>query len=229
MTSDELFAKTPPTRLFFKAAIPGAIGMLAAAFYQTFDGIFVGQYLGTTAFVAVNLAMPFVVINFAVSDLIGVGSSVVISLLLGRGERAEANSAFTCSVLLGVDHLRERGARLPARAPRGAEPARAHGHLAQLPRHGRALRAALDGCARGNAHGDANRTARMRSAIITRAPRRLQTDHRRRGRQGRLWEVAPARLRRGAHDPPRSGRGGRGAPRTWASRSRRQRDRRFAR
>ena len=124
----------------------------------------------------------------------------------------------SCSVLLGVDHLRERGARLPARAPRGAEPARAHGHLAQLPRHGRALRAALDGCARGNAHGDANRTARMRSAIITRAPRRLQTDHRRRGRQGRLWEVAPARLRRGAHDPPRSGRGGRGAPRTWASR-----------
>ena len=82
MTSEELFAKTPPTRLFFKAAIPGAIGMLAAAFYQTFDGIFVGQYLGTTAFVAVNLAMPFVVINFAVSDLIGVGSSVVISLLL---------------------------------------------------------------------------------------------------------------------------------------------------
>lgn len=82
MTSDELFAMTPPTRLFFKAAIPGAIGMLAAALYQTFDGIFVGQYLGTTAFAAVNLAMPFVVINFAVSDLIGVGSSVVISLLL---------------------------------------------------------------------------------------------------------------------------------------------------
>ena len=95
MTSDELFAKTPPTRLFFTAAIPGAIGMLAAALYQTFDGIFVGQYLGTTAFAAVNLAMPFVVINFAVSDLIGVGSSVVISLLLGRGERAESNSAFT--------------------------------------------------------------------------------------------------------------------------------------
>ena len=47
MTSEELFAKTPPTRLFFKAAIPGAIGMLAAALYQTFDGIFVGQYLGT--------------------------------------------------------------------------------------------------------------------------------------------------------------------------------------
>ena len=117
MTSDELFAKTPPTRLFFKAAIPGAIGMLAAALYQTFDGIFVGQYLGTTAFAAVNLAMPFVVINFAVSDLIGVGSSVVISLLLGRGERAEANNAFTCSVLLIVGLGTALGAALFAGAP----------------------------------------------------------------------------------------------------------------
>lgn len=91
--------------------------MLAAALYQTFDGIFVGQYLGTTAFAAANLAMPFVVINFAVSDLIGVGSSVVISLLLGRGERAEANNAFTCSVLLIVGLGTALGAALFAGAP----------------------------------------------------------------------------------------------------------------
>lgn len=76
-----------------------------------------GQYLGTTAFAAVNLAMPFVVINFAVSDLIGVGSSVVISLLLGRGERAEANNAFTCSVLLIVGLGTALGAALFAAAP----------------------------------------------------------------------------------------------------------------
>lgn len=126
MTSEELFAKTPPTRLFFKAAIPGAIGMLAAALYQTFDGIFVGQYLGTTAFAAVNLAMPFVVINFAVSDLIGVGSSVVISQLLGRGERAEANNAFTCSVLLIVGLGVALEAALFAAAPRArCSPSRA--------------------------------------------------------------------------------------------------------
>ena len=53
--------------------------MLASALYQMLDGVFVGQYLGDTAFAALNLAMPFVIINFALADLIGVGSSVPIS------------------------------------------------------------------------------------------------------------------------------------------------------
>ena len=38
--------------------------MLASALYLTIDGVFVGQFLGATAFAAINLAMPFVVINF---------------------------------------------------------------------------------------------------------------------------------------------------------------------
>ena len=39
--STELFAKTPPVKLFFIAAIPGAVSMLASALYQLLDGIFV--------------------------------------------------------------------------------------------------------------------------------------------------------------------------------------------
>ena len=64
MNSEALFAKTPPLKLFFIAALPGAVSMLASALYQTFDGVFVGHFLGSTAFAAVNLAMPFVIINF---------------------------------------------------------------------------------------------------------------------------------------------------------------------
>ena len=45
-----LFSQTPPTRLFFKAAIPGSIGMLASALYQVADGIFISRILGDTAF-----------------------------------------------------------------------------------------------------------------------------------------------------------------------------------
>ena len=85
MNSNVLFAKTPPLKLFFLASIPGAISMLASALYQTIDGIFVGQFLGATAFAAVNLAMPFVIINFSLADLIGVGSSVPISSAWGKG------------------------------------------------------------------------------------------------------------------------------------------------
>ena len=76
MNSHELFTNTPPRKLFFFAALPGAVSMLASALYQLFDGMFVGQFLGSTPFAALNLAMPFVIINFALADLIGVGSSI---------------------------------------------------------------------------------------------------------------------------------------------------------
>lgn len=100
MNSTALFAKTPPLKLFFIASLPGAISMLASALYQTIDGVFVGQFLGKTAFAALNLAMPFVIINFSLADLIGVGSAVPISICLGKGQKREANNIFTCACLL---------------------------------------------------------------------------------------------------------------------------------
>lgn len=100
MDYKELFSKTPPTRLFFRAALPGCAGMLASALYQLIDGIFVGRILGDTAFAALNLAMPFVIINFALADLIGVGSAVPISVRLGAGEEDKANNIFTCACLM---------------------------------------------------------------------------------------------------------------------------------
>lgn len=99
-TSDKLFAHTSPARIFLLAAIPGAVSMLASSLYQTLDGMFVGQGLGSTAFAAINLAMPFVIINFAVADLIGVGSAVPISISLGQGRREDANQIFSSSVLM---------------------------------------------------------------------------------------------------------------------------------
>ena len=100
MDSTALFSKTPPLKLFFTAAVPGAISMLASSLYQLIDGILVGNFLDSTSFAALNLAMPFVIINFALSDLVGVGSSVPISVALGRGDRKEANNVFTCACLL---------------------------------------------------------------------------------------------------------------------------------
>ncbi|HIZ43827.1 MAG TPA: MATE family efflux transporter [Firmicutes bacterium] len=102
MNTHTLFTKTPPLRLFFIAAIPGAISMLASALYQLIDGIFVGRFLGETAFAAINLAMPFVIINFSLADLIGVGSSVPISITLGKKDGEEANNIFSCACLMIV-------------------------------------------------------------------------------------------------------------------------------
>lgn len=102
MSSNNLYLDTKPARLFMKAAIPGGISMLASSLYTVFDSIFVGKFLGTNAFAALGLAMPLVVMNFALADLIGVGSSVPISIFLGKKEDDKANNYFTCASILIV-------------------------------------------------------------------------------------------------------------------------------
>ena len=99
MDSRELYLNTRPGRLFLKTAVPGGISMLASSMYQIFDSIFVGKFIGTTAFAALGLAFPLIIINFALSDLVGIGSSVPISIMLGRKDDDEANNYFTCACL----------------------------------------------------------------------------------------------------------------------------------
>lgn len=99
MDSRALYLDTKPGRLFMKAAVPGGISMLASSMYQIFDSIFVGKFIGTTAFAALGLAFPLIIINFALSDLVGIGSSVPISIMLGQKDDENANNYFTCACL----------------------------------------------------------------------------------------------------------------------------------
>lgn len=132
MNTHDLYVKTPPVRLFFFAALPGAVSMLASALYQLVDGMLVGHLLGNTAFAALNLAMPFVIINFALADLIGVGSSVPISIHLGQGRDEEANNIFTCACLMIVFTGVAVGAALYALAPALIAMMGAQGEFARL-------------------------------------------------------------------------------------------------
>ena len=100
MDHKEFFLNTTVWRLFFIAAIPGAVSMLASAIFGLFDGIFIGNILGDTAFAAINIAFPFVIISFSLSDLVAVGSAVPISIALGRQDEKEANNIFTCALLM---------------------------------------------------------------------------------------------------------------------------------
>ena len=100
--SNRIYAEMPPVKLFFHAAIPGVISMFAMSIYSIIEGIFIGQFVGGDAFAAMNLAMPLVFINFALADLVGVGSSVPISIALGRKDEERASNIFSCAVLLIV-------------------------------------------------------------------------------------------------------------------------------
>ncbi len=98
--SNQFFATARPLSLFIRVAIPGLISMLAMSIYQAFEGAFVGHWAGETAFAAISIGMPVVMINNALADLVGVGSSAPISVALGRKEEKKASNIFTCSIIM---------------------------------------------------------------------------------------------------------------------------------
>lgn len=98
--AEEMYATMKPWRLFFVVAMPGMVSMFAMSIYAIIEGIFIGQTLGESAFAAINIAMPLVMINFSLADLVGVGASVPISIALGRNDHKAANNAFTCSIIM---------------------------------------------------------------------------------------------------------------------------------
>jgi len=100
MDTETMYATMRPWKLFFVVALPGMVSMFAMSVYSIIEGAFIGQLLGEGAFAAVNIAMPLVMINFSLADLIGVGASVPISIALGKKEHQTANNVFSCSVIM---------------------------------------------------------------------------------------------------------------------------------
>ena len=98
--TETMYATMAPWRLFFIVALPGMVSMFAMSVYSVIEGAFIGKILGEGAFAAVNIAMPLVMINFSLADLVGVGASVPISIALGKKEHETANNVFSCSVIM---------------------------------------------------------------------------------------------------------------------------------
>lgn len=101
-SGNDFFINTRPSHLFFKAAIPGAVGMIASNIYFSLEMLLIGRLIGQEAFAAGNLALPLILINFALADMIAVGSAVRIAIRLGEGRKMEANQVFTTAILTAI-------------------------------------------------------------------------------------------------------------------------------
>ncbi|TKX32748.1 MATE family efflux transporter [Campylobacter aviculae] len=95
-----LFSTLSPFRLFVKCAVPNMISMAFLSLYYIIDGIFVGKYLGSDALAAFALIIPFIMMSFALSDTIAIGSAVQISMKLGLGKKKLAGKIFSSSLVI---------------------------------------------------------------------------------------------------------------------------------
>ena len=72
--------------------------MLFTSVYGIVDGLFVSNFAGTTAFAAINLVWPAIMMLGALGLMFGTGGSALVAMIIGQGDRDRANRAFTMIV-----------------------------------------------------------------------------------------------------------------------------------
>ncbi len=89
-----------------KFTFPSIIMMIFTSIYGVVDGLFVSNFVGKTAFTAVNFAMPVLMILGAVGFMFGTGGSAIIARTMGAGKPEEAKKQFSmlvyASAIIGV-------------------------------------------------------------------------------------------------------------------------------
>ena len=96
----EHFSYGKLTRFVF----PSIMMMIFTSIYSVVDGLFVSNFVGKTAFAAVNLTAPVSMVLAAAGFMIGTGGSALIGKTLGEGKKDAANRYFSMlivSVVLG--------------------------------------------------------------------------------------------------------------------------------
>lgn len=76
--------------------------MLFTSIYGIVDGLCVSNFVGKTAFAAVNFIMPLPMLLGSVGFMLGTGGSAIVGITLGEGDEKKANRFFTLFVIAAV-------------------------------------------------------------------------------------------------------------------------------
>ena len=79
---------------------PSVIMMIFTSIYVVIDGLFVSNYVGKTAFAAINLISPFIMALSALGFMMGTGGSAIVAKTLGEGKKQKASEYFSMLVYI---------------------------------------------------------------------------------------------------------------------------------
>ncbi len=82
--------KGRPLSVYIRYAVPSVTGLVVFSSAQIIDAIFLGQFVGTHALAAVNLALPAIAFCWALPVMCAVGSSAVAGTLIGKNNISAA-------------------------------------------------------------------------------------------------------------------------------------------
>lgn len=89
-------------RKLLRFTLPSIVMMVFTSIYGVVDGLFVSNFVGKTAFAAINLVMPFIMILGGIGFMIGTGGSALVAKTLGEGDTMKANRYFTMMVYITI-------------------------------------------------------------------------------------------------------------------------------
>ena len=105
MVSDEEMRSGNILKLLWKFGLPAVVGVVTAGVQEIIDCIFIGNVIGSCGLAGITLASPLYVAIIAIGLLIGIGSSSLTALELGKGNTKEAldiaHNAFPLCLLAG--------------------------------------------------------------------------------------------------------------------------------
>lgn len=82
--------------------LPSIIMLIFTSVYGVVDGFFVSNFVGKTAFTAVNFIMPVLIILGCVGFLFGTGGGALIAITIGAGHKEKANELFSMLVYVSA-------------------------------------------------------------------------------------------------------------------------------
>ena len=89
-----------------KAVIMPIFMMVFTSVYSIVDGFFVSNFVNKTAFAALNLVFPTLMILGSIGFMMGAGGSALVAKSLGEGKKDEANKIFSgvvyATAIMGV-------------------------------------------------------------------------------------------------------------------------------
>ena len=86
MESDEEMRSGNIFNLFWKFVFPAVIGVVVAGIQGIIDGFFIGNVIGSQGLAGITLAYPPYIMIIGIGVLIGIGSSSLTALELGKGK-----------------------------------------------------------------------------------------------------------------------------------------------
>ena len=102
----ERLEKEKISKLIIQYSLPALVAMGVNIFYNLADRFFIGYYIGRMGIAGVSLTMPISTFNLATGLLFGIGSGVLMSINLGKGDlkRGECilGNGFTLLFLIGI-------------------------------------------------------------------------------------------------------------------------------